>query len=264
MMKADFNIEGADFLDTLLLRHHISLKMVYDCAEKQYDDLNTMERIIDLNEEEDVRRFFATARILNPEGADAIIENLRKEARKQNRNWIADIQEPPPDSYTLLIISAFVYNTLFFAMALKKCELLMQSTHRSERQKDNKRRGPFKRLFPKTGESSYRIEYKAASSAVPDFEKFGIPLEIEEGILESRGAQFDVHYLRFYFRPKAELPGNCIIDVRFSVMGKNHNLRLYKNDEIFISETQDGKGIDYTHGIEIESIEFTEEADNNG
>jgi len=266
-MKANFNIEGADFLDTLLLRHHISLKMVYDCAEKQYDDLATMERIIDLEEEEDVRRFLATARILNPEDVDTIIENLRKEARKQNRNWIADVKEPPLENYAQLIISAFVYNTLFFAMALKKCELLMQSVQHSERQRNDNKIKPFKRVFPKIGgsSSSYRVEYKAASSAVKGFKPFITPsLETAEGVLEFRHAEFDDYFLKFYFYPKTELPDNCVIDVHFIVIGNSHNLRLRKEDDVFTSDPRDGKGIDYRSGIEIKSIEFTEETDNNG
>jgi len=263
-MKANFNIEGADFLDTLLLRHHITLKTVYDFAAKQYDDLNTMERIIDLKEEEDVRRFLATARILNPENADSLIENLRKEARKQeNRSWIANIQEPPVESYAPLIISAFVYNTPFFAMALKKCELLQQPVWRSEKQKDNSRILPFKKHFTKTGGSSYRTEYKAASPAVPGFREFGIPLEIEEGELKFLGARFDDHYLQLSFHPKAELPENGVIEARVIVAGNARNLRLYKNDGIFISAPEDGKGLDYTKGVEIESLEFVEETYDN-
>jgi len=264
-MKANYNIEGADFLDTLLLRHHITLKMVYDFAAKQYDDLNTMERIIDLKEEEDVRRFFATVRILHPETADSLIENLRKEAQKQeNKNWIAFVKEPSLDSYAPLIISAFVYNAPFFAMAWKKCDMLLQSMQSSENQKNNSRILPFKRTFPKTGNSFYRVEYKAASSAVPGFREFGIPLETKEGELKFLGAQFDVPYLQLSFRPKAELPENCVIDARVNVTGNSHNLRLRKSDGIFISYPDDGKGIDYTKGIEIESIEFIEGKDDNG
>jgi hypothetical protein len=266
-MKAGHNAEGYDFLDTLLLRHHITLKMVYDCAAARYEELKGMERILDLKDEEDVRRFLVLPRILVPDGADTIIAHFREETQKQeSKRWVSVVSEPDIEKYAVLLISAFVYNTPFFAMAWKRCDLLKEAAYQkrsvtpiheiASQPKRARRR-----------ESSYQFMYKAASAAVPGFRRFGTPFDFEEGRLEALGAEFDGYYLQFRFTPNAALIRLYIIDVQFTTSEDHvsHVLRLRNNpDGVFRSSPKDGKNIDYTQGIEVQSVEFKEtEEDGN-
>ena len=254
-MKSNNAVNGADFLDSLMLSHHISLKMIYDCAAARYEDLAGMERVLDPQTEEDARCFLALPRLLEPRDAGAIIACFREQYKG---TWLADVAEPPLAEYALPVISAFVYNTAFFAMAWKKCDMLKEAA--------GQKKAPGIIPFPGTGKTfsvpSVRFEYKAASAAEPGFRKFGAAFEFEDGVLEALGAEFDERYLQFRFTPKKTVSPPCRLEVRFTVPGDERLRALSLSgapddpEGIVYSLPKDGKGIDYTRGIEIKEIQF--------
>jgi hypothetical protein len=95
---------------------------------------------------------------------------------------------------------------------------------------------------------------------------FGAPFEFEEGTLKTLGAKFDDYYLQFCFTPKPEanIPRPCTLDIRFTTTDGQTGQTLRLRDQadtpgdIMYSNPKDGKGIDYTRGIIIQSVEFTE------
>lgn len=151
-MRPDYNAEGDGLLDTLLLQHHISLKMVCDCAASRYNELKKMEHIFDLKTEEDVRRFLMLPRILDPHGADDLISYFREEKRA---SWIAGVAEPDlydgTENYALLLITAFIYNTAFFAMAWNWCALVREEVRlRMVREQEQRERFTVVRGSPRS------------------------------------------------------------------------------------------------------------------
>jgi hypothetical protein len=266
LINEDRAASGADFLDQLMLNNHISLKMVYDCAAARYDDLAGMERILDPQNEEDARYFLALPRLLEPEDAGDIIACFKEQHRG---TWLADVAEPPLAECAVPVISAFVYNTAFFAMAWKKCELLKQAAEQKLQKKDSNVILIF--VMGKTFRiPSVRFEYKAASAVEPGFRKFGGTFTFEGGALETLGAEFDGPYLQFKFSPGKNVSRPYRLEVHFTVAGDERLrvLRLHDAPDdpegAAYSSPTDGKDIDYTRGIEIREIQLRGAEEGNG
>jgi len=247
-MEKEINAQD-EFIDQLLLNNNISLRAIYKYADEHMKELEQAENIFDLKEEKDEKFCLALFRLM----AGKYAADISKSFCERYNITDSSVDDIFFEKNKLFLIAAFIYNPSFFAMSWNLCGIIRsQLAYQAEMQEDVRE--------PETGESSDRIEYIAASPEGPGFKEFGTPLENKKGVLVSRGAQFDVSYLQLIFRPKAELP-DIFIDVRFTVKGKYHTLRLYKEDEIFISNPEEGKGIDYKNGIE--NIDFPEETDNN-
>jgi hypothetical protein len=129
-IKKNDIVDIDDFVDSLCERNGISLSEVYDCAKDHYDELQTIDRIFKLETEEDIRRCMALARILTPKWADSIIAFSRREKfNKVKLNWI---EEPEISVYSLMLVSAFIYNPVFLKKAWNWCAITYQEARYQE------------------------------------------------------------------------------------------------------------------------------------
>ena len=115
-------------LDTLLLRHNVTLHAVYNCAVAQLDDLHNMEHIFDLKTGEDAK-LLATipAVFFSDTEAEPIIAYFRKE--EKDNKYLAKIN-PDLEAYKVLLLSAFVYNPSFFSMAWNWCVYVQEKARK--------------------------------------------------------------------------------------------------------------------------------------
>jgi len=117
------NVQGADFLDTLLLRNNITIKDLADCSNGCYDELMDMERIFDLESEDDFSCCLTIPYLLDPLAAKEICAYFRDE---EKGHPFVNSAAPDLEKYRLPLVSAFVFNPSFFAMAWNWCALIRQ------------------------------------------------------------------------------------------------------------------------------------------
>ena len=119
----NMEIQGADFLDTLLLRNNITIKDLADQSNERYGELMDMERIFDLETESDFACCLTIPLLLDPLAAQKIIEYFREE---EHDSLFSKTAQPDIEKYRLLLVSAFVFNPAFFAMAWNWCAFIRQ------------------------------------------------------------------------------------------------------------------------------------------
>jgi hypothetical protein len=251
----DNKFEGADFLDALLLRFHITLKDIADCGSVYHREIEDMERIFDLENVEDARRLFAVPRLLDPPAADTIIAYLRDEEIK---NPVMETAEGNFEEYKTLLAAAFVFNSAFFAAAWNCCATVKHELQKQERK-------PFEILvFGQPRFSSNKnpvIEYRAASVAEPIWREFGKYKAPHLGLIKFRCLDTGSYRcFMFIFSPEAPVSQELLQPYRITVefaTPDNAIHTLSAVDEWGGSgdrESVASEDIDYTLGLAIKKI----------
>jgi hypothetical protein len=247
--------EGDDFLDSLLLRFHITLKDLAECNNAHRGEIKGMERIFKLENTEDARRLLTVPRLLEPPAADDIIAYLREE---EKGNAAMETAEDDIEAYKKPLAAAFVFNLAFFAAARNLCAIVKRKLEKQKR-----------RLFEIVvfGERRFRsdqkpvIEYRAASGAEPVWREYGnYPVpdlgHIKIFCLDTGSFR----YLKFVFSPKAPVPAELLRPYRIEMEFNTHDDAVHTLsalDELGGSgdrESGAGENIDYTLGLILNRI----------
>ena len=197
--------QEADFFDTLISRCCLTRKDLVDCVNTQHDEIANMEDIFDLRNEEDFRRCLAIPHLLDPLAADEIIAYFRDEER--NRPY-ANIAEPDMEKYQLLLVTAFFFNTPFFAMAWNWCALIRQELQLQmlcEQNEGKPSPSELKRLFPEKGTLKVGIGYRRyimwAAAGTEIAKDIGCwPLDIEGVLFGHLWINVTADEVRFLFK----------------------------------------------------------------
>jgi hypothetical protein len=112
--------ETADFLNTLRLENRVTFKAIYACEREHRDEIQSMDTIFRLESEEDMRRCLAIPQILDPENADTLVDYF---CSKHRDNQFISAAKSHPAGYKVLLLTAFIFNPSFFAMAWNWCSL---------------------------------------------------------------------------------------------------------------------------------------------
>ncbi|GHV05965.1 hypothetical protein FACS189485_13750 [Spirochaetia bacterium] len=247
--------EGADFLDSLLLRFHVTLKDIAECDSNHHGEIEDMERIFNLETAEDVRRLLTVPRLLDPLAADDIIEYLREE---EKNNPAIKTAEGDFEVYKKLLAAAFVFNPVFFATAWNWCASVRQELQKQKRP-------PFEIVvFGERAFHSYEnpfIEYKAASGAGSVWMDFGEYQAPHLGLIKVFCLDAGSYrYLMFTFSPEVPVLEKLLqpykIEVEFAARD-NTIYTLSALDEwggSGVRESERGENIDYTLGLTLKKI----------
>jgi hypothetical protein len=245
--------EGADFLDSLLLRFHITLKDIADCDSVHHGEIEDMESIFDIKSAEDARRLLTVPRLLDPLAADEIIAYLRDE---EKGNPAMETAEGDFEVYKILLAAAFVFNPAFFAAAWNWCAAVRQEL---QKQKTGLVEiDIFGEPYFESGEDPF-IEYKAASGT--DWSDFGEYKAPHLGLIKiSCWDTGSVRCLKFIFYPEAPVPEDLLqpykIEVEFVTRDNVTHILSAINEwgGSDKSESEFSENIDYTLGLTIKKI----------
>ena len=260
----DYNEQTS--LDTLLLRHHVTLTAVYDCAVAQLDNLNNMEHIFDLENEKDAKLLVTIPVLLftNKE-AKSIIDYFKNEERE---NKLLQSAKPDLEKYKVLLLSAFVYNPSFFSMAWNWCAYIQEKV-RKQQGKPNLRivKSQTEKTRAVTGGTntvdfpvSLRMDRRAAASAGNN--SFGKITHLKDiGELKQLVKEEDEHcYFQFSLKITNErLLRPFTLEIDFTTLedGKEHHTKIDDNPnrprQTIRSEPMD---IAASQGIEIRHFKF--------
>jgi hypothetical protein len=242
------------FVNELLVKHNIPLEAIIACARERGGELDLMERIFDLKTAEDARLLLALPALLVPADAGRVVDYFRRE---ENGNPLLESSVPGDDQCTLLLLSAFVYNPAFFAMAWNWCAYIRDRSRKAM---------PGFRLVKDTNSShiiefnpARHIEYKAAAGL--GFHTFGETSNLPGiGALAQLGDEMEGRfYLQFRLTIDSEaVPRPFAVEIEFTTLkdGERHRVRLEGNKDNL--ETAVIRSIpveaDYSHGIAIHRI----------
>jgi hypothetical protein len=250
------------FINALLVKHNVPLEAVIACAKEYGGALERMESIFDLKASNDARLLLTLPLLLVPTDADSIIKYFRNEERENQE--LVDTESDLNGSKTLLL-SAFIYNPPFFAMAWNWCAYIRDRVRKQLER-------PF--TVVKNMDSSHsfefkparRIMYRAAASGVPGFRQFGESTDFEGlGTLGQLVAEMgNRSYFQFSLDLSAiQIPRPFVMIVEFTTLkdGKSHQITLEDGSEeqeepADIIYSKPVEGIDYSHGIEIHHAEW--------
>lgn len=263
--------ETADFLNNIRLRHRITFKALYSCLENDFEEIQRMEDVFDLRNEKDAQILITIPKLFFADDESDNIISFIKAERKSNYLRIAS---PAVDHYKVLLLSALINNTAFFAMAWNWCGYIRQELLLQEVPQEQEINvidiifSKMKYIFDDIKEA-LQIEQPVfapifASHAVSGFGPLGRAFVINGiGILEARCADFELPYLQFKFTPKNDKlvhPYSIEVKLISKNDNKEHTLYLFSTDDssdhFFLSAPKEGKGIDFKGGIKITNIKF--------
>jgi hypothetical protein len=242
------------FINELLVKNSIPLEAVIACARERGAELDRMERIFDLETAEDALFLMALPTLLVPDDAERVIDYFRKEA---SGGPLPESVAPEDGRCALILLSAFVYNPAFFAMAWNWCAYIRDRSQKA-----------MPKLRPAKDTSSSRviefmparhIEYKAAAGL--GFHTFGETTELPGiGTLAQLGGEMGGRfYLQFRLTITSDLvPRPFDIEIDFITLkdGERRRVRLEadRDDPGNTVIRSIPVEADYTHGIAIHQI----------
>jgi len=266
-MKSD--AQEVDFFDTLFSRCQITRKNIVDCANARYDEIINMEHIFDLKDEEDFRCCLTIPFLLDPLAAEEIITYFRDEERDRP---FAKTAEPDIEKYRLLLVSAFFFNTSFFAMAWNWCALIRQELQLQmlRDQREEKPSPKFKRRFPGNvnikirGDRRYILQAAAGTGVMQDIGDWLV--DIDDELLGRLWVNVTAGEARFLFKFEtySETPPCSLLVKCKTGDGKEYSGILLKeiernnpeNEELIIM-SDIIPGFDYSD-VEILELEIVE------
>ena len=251
-----------EFMDDLLLKHRISLRVLSDFAENHIEELKHAEDIFDLRDEHDEKLCLSVFCLMAGENAPAVRNNFC------NRYQINDssVDEIFFERNKLFLIAAFAYNPVFFAMCWNLCGIIAsQLAMEAESQNET--------ITPKKNKSvnlffQRRVEVPAASGADEALREIwaeSIDLDGVQGNLRIRANNRDdagemefrfrfseyhgepLYFLKVHFTAKSDESRHIAELNKIAVNSKR------KKELIIASSVQ--SGIHYSEGFTITSIE---------
>jgi len=179
------------FLNIIMKEHRVSLKSVSDCTMENKDAIDKMDDIFDSDDETAVRKRKALLHIISRDRARKNLDYYCETEKIGKDSVAADV-----DEYKVLIITALMFNTLFYVSACNWCGLIQREVNRIPK---NLEKGTIIR-FPEP-------KHDALAARLPEFSTFHeIPLVYDDthGMLYFKGNDQQEVILEFEF--KDELP----------------------------------------------------------
>jgi hypothetical protein len=250
------------FLNNLLVQNGISPRALLSCVSQNSDVLDSISDIFDIRNSMDAKLMLTLPYLFDADTAEDVISYFRKE---QAGNSFVETAEPDVEGSKLLLLSAFVYNPSFFAMAWNWCSYVQYKAQHFHKPNTiaTKRRSAFTHKFT----PARRIVYMAAAEV--GFREFGEKTEIPDiGTLTQLGDEAGgTYYIQFKLSITSDsLPRPFIMTVEFTTLkdGQSHNIQIIDNPEKPDASIVRSVPVesDYTGGIEIHSVELHQTGDN--
>lgn len=245
------------FIDSLLVKNRVTLKMVYDCSVNDREIITDIKKIFDLENKQAFLLCLVALRILGENEKNKIAEYFKNDSQ-----MYYDLDDQFFEENKTVVLTAFIYNPEFFTMAVNMRGLI---EHELQKQKNLKIMPKNKKSPPQT----WHFEFLAASSAGPKWKPVGEPLMIKlkngiDGRLSIYGKDLKgkrVALFRFAFAKYYQcLP--FYLDITFITKADNltHKAKLGEkyidnpkmNELVITSSIQDK--IDFSGGINVTEI----------
>jgi len=240
------------FIDSLLIRYRVTLKMVYDCNANEKEAIADIKSIFDLGTPRDFRLCLVALRILGGNNAEKVAEYF-----KSDRGILYDADDQFFDENKTLVLTAFMYNPAFFAMAVNLHGLI---DHKLQKQKlpvmETVKNLPH--IFDFIPKPALQFEYLAASGAGRKMKQIGKPAAVElngiSGELRIDGSKEMNNAVQFVFlfsKYHRQVP--FYLDVSFVTKADKltHKARICKKHE-----SSDKKKLAITSPVQYE-IDFS-------
>jgi len=124
------------FLNSISKEHNVSFKSIYDCMDNNKDDIDTMDRIFDSDDELSIRKRLVLLYLIS---RDRSAENL--DYYKAIKNFKSESIDSDIEAYQAVIIAALMANTLFYVSACNWCGLIQREVRRQNDRKRNEING---------------------------------------------------------------------------------------------------------------------------
>jgi len=246
-------MEKTEYINNLLNKNKVSLKMVYDCKVKENENLKNIERIFE--EDSKGKEFLlcqAVLRILCNDNTDKFIEYLKNDTGMND-----ELNDIFFEKHKTLILTAFIYNRTFFAMAVNlhgliACKLKNQKISIIR----NKTRSGIS-AFPIR---AFRLKHLAAGSRGPELISIltakTLNLEGIKGELSVYGNnQNMVVQFRFEFKEfHNPFPFFLCIEYVTNADKKKRKIDLNIKHNEYVIVSKMNYNIDFSKGITIEKI----------
>ena len=184
------------FLNSIMKENKVSLKSIYDCMKNNKNDIDTMDRIFDFDNDNElfIRKRFVLLHLISRSRRDKNLEYYRKEKHLDTGPNDFDIQK-----YKTVIITALMFNNLFFVSACNWCGIIQREVRR-----ENENKIP---LYQKNLPDRYQM---AATGAYDDFIVFftdHIDYEKASGTFRFMGDEQQEVYVEYIFdKVQDEIP----------------------------------------------------------
>jgi len=247
-----------DFLDSLLLKHNISLHTLSDYAEEHMQELNQAENIFNLKEEKDIKLCLCLFRLMAERFSAEISECFCK------RYNISDskVDDITYEKNKLFLLAAFVYNPSFFSMSWNLCGIIRSELAiQKEAHKNVNSNVTVIQLF-------FFVKALAAGGANETIEKIWDETIDQEGICgqlqikannknNAGKLQFFFKFKEYHPKPPCHLVIHFITEsdkIVYTAEIKEVLLNSSRNKELVIASSE-LDGIRYTGGIKITGME---------
>ena len=258
-----------EIIDDLLSEHHISLRAVYEAAEKHEEDIKNIDRIFELKSEDDKKLCLGVLRLLAGEKAEEVCNYFCNKYLIENN--LDDIFYAKNKVY---IIAAFINNPSFLTMSINICGYIKTELTISAESKADIEQTAMEREIGPVDFYIDRIDLKTASTSDEilkniwnrslDEKNIKGELFIDASDYEGRGrVQFTFIFAEYTPAPPFYLT------IRYKTISDNkeHKAELFRiaandseNRELII-ESRIYRGVSYGEGIKEIRIELS---DGNG
>ena len=257
------------FIDDLLIENNVTLKMVYDCSVNDRETICGIKKIFKAENQRDFLLSLTALRILGKNNRDKVAGYFKKDYGIRY-----DLDEQFFEQNKTLVLTAFLHNPAFFAMAVNIHGLIRHELQKQEAPSIQAAVDTAHDLLNKvydfifTPQPALQFGYVAASGADVKWITVGKPVQVNlngiKGGLHIFGKDLNGKrsvLFRFafaeYFKP---LP--FYLDVKFitNIDNMTHELRL---DEKYVDNPEEKElvitsqvktGIDFSKGITVTEI----------
>jgi hypothetical protein len=241
-----------------MLQHHISLRNVYDYADSHKNELQCIENIFELGSEKDKQLCLALFRLIAKNEERRIANYFCNEYRFDD-----NLDDMFFEQNKILLITAFIYNPAFFAMAWNLCGIIKAEIAVDQNDLQVLKRNNAQQVF-RFYNGAGKVHNLAASGKDVGNKKFGEMLRVSfdetKGELQLLGDDSGTLKLRFKFdKEYLQLPH---LKVTFTVDATGESMEtvldkpLLNNNDMICSPIM--KNIDISKGISITEVERIE------
>ncbi|MCL2793490.1 MAG: hypothetical protein FWD87_10435 [Spirochaetaceae bacterium] len=248
------------YIDDLLIEHRVTLKMVYDCSVNEKKTIAGIKKIFDLKKQNDFLLSMVALRILSGNNTEKIHKYFQEDC-----DMYYDLDDKFFEENKTLILTAFIYNPRFFAMAVNMrgliaYELQKQKKH-GEKKVTKKTLNVKEKIYGGVfSVPAFQLDYLAASSDEPGLieimKRKKLDLNGIRGELSVYGNKQDRTILFSFEFEKAHTRCPFYLDIKYITRTdkKTHKVSLNKKLKKIGIESQMQYNIDFSKGITITEI----------
>ena len=248
-----------DFIDDLLIKHRVTLKMAYDCSVREKEAIQGMKEIFTLKKRDDFLLCMTALRILAGDNMDKIGGYFQKDSEMDY-----ELDEQFFEKHKTLVLTAFVVNPAFFAMAVNAHGVIAYELQKQEQEVPALEHAAKRTLKPMKKFISFplpslQLDYLAASACGPELVEIMKPLKLDldgiKGELAVDGSENRTIQFRFEFEELHQrFPFFLDLTYRTEADQKIHSVSLNerRNEYDIVSPMQ--YDIDFSQGIAITEI----------